>query len=87
MLVLMGYPAATKNLKVSRLNSIFGKKPRVEPAQPEYIRMGSGWLRVVRGGCGAKAPPLVTRPATPLMTLITDLGLSMCVSMFEHVDW
>jgi len=24
---------------------------------------------------------------TPLMTLTTDLGLSMSVSMFEHVDW
>ena len=25
--------------------------------------------------------------ATPLMTLTTDLGLSIRVSMFEHVDW
>jgi len=40
----MGYPAATKKLKLSRLNldPIFEKKPRVEPAQPEYIHMGFG---------------------------------------------
>jgi len=25
--------------------------------------------------------------ATPLMTLTTDWGLSIHVSMFEHVDW
>jgi len=25
--------------------------------------------------------------ATPPMTLTTDLGLSIRVSMFEHVDW
>jgi len=25
--------------------------------------------------------------ATPLMTLTTDLDLSIRVSMFEHVDW
>jgi len=25
--------------------------------------------------------------ATPLMTLTTDLGLSILVSMLEHVDW
>jgi len=25
--------------------------------------------------------------ATPLMTLTTNLGLSIRVSMFEHVDW
>jgi len=24
---------------------------------------------------------------TPLMTLITDFGLSTRVSMFEHIDW
>ena len=24
---------------------------------------------------------------TPLMTLTTDLGLSIRVSMFKHVDW
>jgi len=42
------------------------------------IGENSGCLRVARG------PPLVARPATPLMT---DLGLSIHVSMFEHVDW
>jgi len=25
--------------------------------------------------------------ATPLMTLTTDLGLSIRVSVFEHVNW
>jgi len=25
--------------------------------------------------------------ATPLVTLTADLGLSIRVSMFEHVDW
>jgi len=41
----------------------------------EMISMTCGLLRGARG-----APP---RPATPLMTLTTDLGLSICLSMFE----
>ena len=46
--------------KLSRLNpKRIGKKwgsPRVT------VRMGSGRLRVARGGCGAKDPPLAARP-------------------------
>jgi len=45
---------------LSRLNpKRIGKKwgsPRVT------VRMGSGRLRVARGGCGAKDPPLAARP-------------------------
>jgi len=28
----------------------------------QKFRLVSGWLRVVRGGSGAKAPPLAARP-------------------------
>jgi len=35
----------------------------------------------------AKRQPTWTVYATPLMTLTTNLGLSIRVSMFEHVDW
>jgi len=31
----------------------------------KIISMNSGVLRVAHGGCGAKAPPLATRPTTP----------------------
>ena len=30
----------------------------------EKFRINSGVLRVARGGCGAKAPPLAARPST-----------------------
>jgi len=33
----------------------------------------------------AKSTPLAARPATPLMTLTTDSGLVIRVSMFEYV--
>jgi len=34
----------------------------LNPEKTTTIRMHSGWLRVARGGFGAKAPPLAARP-------------------------
>ena len=36
------------------------------------VPMGSGWLRVARGGCGAEAPPLAARPPGPLHPRILE---------------
>ena len=38
------------------------QKRNIFPPKIRYITLDSGWLRVVRGGSGAKAPPLAARP-------------------------
>jgi len=37
----------------------------------QKIHVGSGWLRVGRGGFGVKAPPLVARPEVVPLTSLT----------------
>ena len=46
------------------------------------VRLDSGWLRVARGGSGAKAPPLAERPSTVQETgQIPDCGFYLPVFM------
>jgi len=66
-----------------KIKPIFGKKYLVEPAQPEYIRMGWGWLRVPRGGCACRAPRY--SPDDPYYRL-GPVHTSLCSSMSTG-DW
>ena len=50
---------------------IFEEKNHVEPAQPDFF---SGYYFGLTLQCA------------PLTTNTTDLGLSLCVSMFQHAD-
>jgi len=45
-----------------KMVKIGGKKKEADTLFSATVRIGSGGLRVARGGFGAKAPPLAARP-------------------------
>jgi len=71
----------------SRLNPTFLKQIWIEPANPKKSGKSFLWKNLYQlwlSTSGARRP-LAARPGTPLMILNTDLGLSIRISMFEHV--
>jgi len=71
--------------KLEKLNVQAGKRDKILLAHVQRICEAHDTVRF------AYAKRMIrltwTVYATPLMTLTTDLGLSIRVYMFEHVDW